>query len=357
MPELNAVEFYSGIGGFHCGVDKFNKTNSTDHAISVTNAYDINDNCNRNYRHNFLDTTVSARPIDCMTIEDFHSLSPDIVLMSPPCQPYTRQGNQKDHEDHRAKSFTHLLEKVWGNKKCRKPKYMILENVKGFDVSVTHDMLIKFLKENGYRYFEFLLSPIHLGIPYQRLRYFLVAIHEPTETEVPDIASFPVLRQNQLDADECDDGPSGKRHCLMQRKLSEYLHADAENVDLDEFLAKSEQAKKYLDALDIVDTRSSKTMCFTKAYSRFMKGTGSLINMTPRPDQTDEQERDRARDQRDISNYTLRYFTPREIARLHGFPDSYKFIPSLTKKQQYQMLGNSLSADVIEYLLTFLFST
>jgi len=110
--------------------------------------------------------------------------------------------------------------------------------------------------------------------------------------------------------------------------------------------------------VDIVDTRSVKTMCFTKAYTRFMKGTGSLVNMiTPLPEQTDEQERNPERLPRKSENYMLRFFTPEEILSLHGFIHGFEFHPETTKKQKYQMLGNSLSSDLIEYLLTFLFSS
>lgn len=52
--------------------------------------------------------------------------------MSPPCQPYTRIGLQQGSVDARAKSFLHLL-KVLGEME-NKPKYILVENVKGFEV-------------------------------------------------------------------------------------------------------------------------------------------------------------------------------------------------------------------------------
>lgn len=54
--------------------------------------------------------------------------------MSPPCQPYTRIGLQQGSVDARAKSFLHLL-KVLGEMK-NKPKYILVENVKGFEVKL-----------------------------------------------------------------------------------------------------------------------------------------------------------------------------------------------------------------------------
>lgn len=50
----------------------------------------------------------------------------------------------------------------------------------------------------------------------------------------------------------------------------------------------------------------------------------------------------------------LRYFTPREVANLHSFPSSFSFPPHVTTKQQYALLGNSLSVAVVADLLTYL---
>lgn len=50
----------------------------------------------------------------------------------------------------------------------------------------------------------------------------------------------------------------------------------------------------------------------------------------------------------------LRYFTPREVANLHSFPGNFSFPPHVTIKQQYALLGNSLSVAVVADLLTYL---
>ena len=50
----------------------------------------------------------------------------------------------------------------------------------------------------------------------------------------------------------------------------------------------------------------------------------------------------------------LRYFTPGEVARLHSFPASFSFPGSTTRRQQYALLGNSLSVRVVSTLLRHL---
>jgi tRNA (cytosine38-C5)-methyltransferase len=48
------------------------------------------------------------------------------------------------------------------------------------------------------------------------------------------------------------------------------------------------------------------------------------------------------------------YFTPDEVARLHGFPASFSFPESVTRLQRYALLGNSLSVDCVAPLLRHL---
>lgn len=55
-----------------------------------------------------------------------------------------------------------------------------------------------------------------------------------------------------------------------------------------------------------------------------------------------------------LEGLQLRYFTPREIANLHSFPASFSFPMHVTRRQQYALLGNSLSAAVVADLLTYL---
>ena len=56
-----------------------------------------------------------------------------------------------------------------------------------------------------------------------------------------------------------------------------------------------------------------------------------------------------------LDRLVLRYFTPREVANLHSFPQSFGFPDQVTKKQRYSLLGNSLSVAVVTHLLEYLF--
>jgi tRNA (cytosine38-C5)-methyltransferase len=55
-----------------------------------------------------------------------------------------------------------------------------------------------------------------------------------------------------------------------------------------------------------------------------------------------------------LSTLKLRYFTPREVANLLCFPQYFEFPDSLSDKQKYRLLGNSLNVQVVTKLLRIL---
>ena len=55
-----------------------------------------------------------------------------------------------------------------------------------------------------------------------------------------------------------------------------------------------------------------------------------------------------------LEGLQLRYFAPREVAKFHSFPDSFSFPAHVTRRQQYALLGNSLSVAVVADLLTYM---
>ncbi|NXT02156.1 TRDMT methyltransferase, partial [Jacana jacana] len=86
---------------------------------------------------------------------------------------FLRIGLQGDVSDPRTKSFLYILNILPRLQKL--PKYLLVENVKGFESSSARNELLRTLETCGFKYQEFLLSPTCLGIPNSRLRYFLIA--------------------------------------------------------------------------------------------------------------------------------------------------------------------------------------
>lgn len=143
----------------------------------VVAAVEINPVANSIYQHNFPYTQLIEANIEGLTADDINKLDVNTILMSPPCQPFTRNGLQKDVNDPRTASFVHLLELL--------PQLdidnILIENVKGFETSQMREMLIKALLKCDFCYQEFILNPNQFGVPNSRTRYYCLAKKKPSK--------------------------------------------------------------------------------------------------------------------------------------------------------------------------------
>lgn len=139
--------------------------------------------------------------------------------------------------------------------------------------------------------------------------------------------------------------------------LSHYLDAE---IDLPEFLLADKVLKKYHMLLDIVNCQSQRSCCFTKGYAHYVEGTGSVVQHNNQVDMSEIYSKVQSLNDDDslrielLQQLELRYFSPREVARLMCFPPWFTFPPTTTKKQRYKLLGNSINVLVVASLLTVL---
>lgn len=145
------------------------------------------------------------------------------------------------------------------------------------------------------------------------------------------------------------------------RKIDDYLEEGKDDNYFEKYLLPAKVLSKFALLLDIVNRESERSCCFTKAYGHYAEGTGSVLKMADIDDaEIFERYRDATDDQSKsalLSVLKLRYFTPREVANLHGFPSDFCFPSSVSVKQQYRLLGNSLNVHVVTELLNCLFQS
>lgn len=263
---------------------------------------------------------------------------------------------KKDKEDPRSSSLFHILQLI---PRLKTLKFILLENVQGFETSDVRDEVLRTLNESEFIYQEFLLNPVQFGIPNSRLRYYLLAKKKPERFcfQVKDaiMEELPQL---------CDNVENELKEIVWEYKKAASSFCFIENV-LDNgnvTLVPDKILQKYGKILDVVTSNSTRSCCFTKAYTHYIEGTGSVF-CPEDPElvaQIYEQLKDVPKEKEEyltlLKKLNLRFFTPREVARLMCFPSDFLFPDSLTNKQKYRVLGNSINVHVVALLTRILVS-
>uniref|UniRef100_UPI001A98BAE9 tRNA (cytosine(38)-C(5))-methyltransferase-like n=1 Tax=Gasterosteus aculeatus aculeatus TaxID=481459 RepID=UPI001A98BAE9 len=144
---------------------------------------------------------------------------------------------------------------------------------------------------------------------------------------------------------------------LSVRRIRDFLEPPGD-VNMEHYLLPPGTLLRYSLLLDIVQPTCRTSVCFTKGYGRYVEGTGSVLQCCVETEMEsvfaglDQMSEDDKLQQ--LLKLKLRYFSPREVANLMGFPQSFSFPQQISTKQQYRVLGNSLNVVVVARLLRLL---
>jgi len=261
---------------------------------TVAAAYDISPNANAAYLLNH-GCAPRVQELARVKAERIRALGADTWLLSPPCQPFCRMGKGQGLADRRSQAFLHLMEVLLE----APPERLVLENVAGFLGSPAHALLSARLAHLGLTQITYQLCPSSFGLPNLRPRVFVLAARRALPLlPVPSLAPEPVARF--LDAEE----------------------------DPALYLAPA-VLERHGPGLDLVGADARRTACFIGGYGQRLVGSGSFLK-TARG---------------------VRRFSPAEVARLLGLPDSFRFPPEATLEQRYRLLGNGLSQPVARWVV------
>ncbi|KAF8927188.1 tRNA (cytosine-5-)-methyltransferase [Haplosporangium gracile] len=324
--QFRVLEFYSGIGGMHYAFDR------SGHKGEILKAFDINTTANEVYAHNHGKKQLAQRNIEAVPMEFYDKQQADVWLMSPPCQPYTRTGNQEGSKDTRAKSFLYLMDIL--PKMEHPPNYILLENVKGFEESDSRDLLVEALATAGYEFQELLITPLQIGIPNSRMRYYCLArktgtvggfVHPVTGTLIGYIPSTDSSNDDEQKVAQDKDFVDGRRQgdlsglstpvaakkqrtgiststvtkegdaaakpdedalladpmlALKIDTLEQYIDfTDMSDERMERYMIPDKTLLKYGRLFDIVKSSTRRSCCFTKGYYHFVESTGSIYQM------------------------------------------------------------------------------
>jgi len=238
----------------------------------------------------------------CGTSADF-----DLLVGGFPCQSYSMAGNRKGIEDERGQ----LIYDVFRILKECKPKYFLLENVKGLlsiDKGETFKNILKDLVDCGYIVNWKVINSALMTAQNRQRVYIIGSLEDKIEIEDPEDKGI------YLKDIVNDWGKNGIVYSCAQRGRN---IVDGKRKDCKG--AKTEQR------LETSYSEKANTLTTVQKDSMLLK------------------------------DYVVRKLTPIECCRLQGFPDNY-FIDQdgnkiVSNTQAYKALGNSFTVPVIKHLI------
>lgn len=355
---LRVLELFSGIGGMHYALEgnfikiyiivfniSYNALTFSASGLSgeVVAAIDINTTANLVYQYNHPEINILNKNIQKIAPNQILKMNVNTILMSPPCQPFTRVGNKKDVDDARSNALVHICNIL---PELTTIDFILMENVKGFETSQARDLYIEALKQSKFEYQEFLLSPTEIGVPNTRYRYYCLARkNRPFSFKTDSILERLPNRTEDI---ECPT-------------IEEALPSLNEDMDTSKFLLSDDILSRRARLLDITHSTSTNTRCFTKAYTHYAEGTGSIYCPVSEKQLNDVfndiQNEAISPDEQlaKLKTLRLRYFTPAEVAKLMSFPETFTFPHETSNKQRYRVLGNSINVAVVGKLIEILY--
>ena len=300
MDKLRLIDLYAGIGGIRLGFEKFN-------CASVFSS-EWDKFAQLTYQKNFGDKPYG----DITKISENDVPKFDILLAGFPCQPFSQAGKKMGFSDIRGTAFFDIMRIA----NHHKPKVLFLENVKhfkGHDKGRTLKTVLENLEDSGYLVKYQVLNAKDFGVPQNRERIYIIAFNK-NKVGINNFNSFEFPNKSN-----------------KKTKLGDILE---KNVD-----------KKYTISDKIWESHQTR-----KKRNREMgRGFGySLFNENSEYSSTISARyyKDGAEILIAQKNKNPRKLTPREAARLQGFPESFKIPVSDT--QAYKQFGNSVAVPVIK---------
>ena len=310
--KYSMIDLFAGIGGTRLGFVLSNK-------VKVVFTSEINKYSIKTYKANFGEDPKHPIFGDITKLSDKISIEKnipnhDILVGGFPCQPFSMAGLKKGFDDIRGTLFFNIAQII----KVKRPKAILLENVKNLlnhDKGNTYKVIYKTLTDLGYQVYEKVLAARDFGVPQNRERIYIVCF-DRKQIKNSNLFSFPTP-QNRV-------------------------------VNLGTILESKSDLKRYDDKYTISDKLWEGHKRRKQANKQAGKGFGyGLFNENSPYTNTLS-----ARYYRDGSEILIeqkgknpRKITPREAARLQGFPDN--FLIPVSDTQAYKQFGNSVAVPVI----------
>jgi len=234
----------------------------------------------------------------------------DLYVCGFPCQPFSQAGNRKGFDDNRGNVFFSCLDVI----KNKKPKYFILENVKGLlwhDKRKTWNRILEELELLvEYNVDWKVLNTRDYGIPQNRERIFIVGIKKDVGYPLKVFKCFSCghkkhMNDIKLYIDDTDCKFDTIRPDVIKSDMLNKIPTDAKFIDFSFKKHHYPNSNKYCPCI----SADSRMWCVPKH----------------------------------------RYANIKELLSLQGFPTNFKQVVSRT--QMKKQIGNSMSVNVLKCML------
>ncbi|MEN9407838.1 MAG: cytosine-specific methyltransferase, related to HhaI [Candidatus Parcubacteria bacterium] len=308
------IDLFAGIGGFRIALDKHGGR------CVFSSEWDVHSQ--KTYSTNFGEIPHG----DITKIKEADIPPHDVLCAGFPCQAFSISGKRQGFNDTRGTLFRDIARIA----KHHKPKVLFLENVKNIlkhDNGNTITVIKNTLVELGYTPFIKMLRSSDFGVPQARERVYFIAFRNDLGVTEFD---FPTGTAAAKVVDDILESEPVKISCYIDRKDIVIKKVNPEVID----------KRKPLQIGIINKGGQGERIYSTKAagitLSAYGGGAASKTGAY-------------------LVNGKIRKLTPRECARMQGFPE--KYIIPVPDNVAYKQFGDSVSVPVLEAIFSRILET
>lgn len=303
---MKFIDLCAGIGGFRLAFEKIQ--------AQCVLTCEIDKFAQKTYNENFIDNLFESdiTKINEKNIPDF-----DILCAGFPCQAFSLAGKQKGFSDTRGTIFFDIHRIL----KEKRPDFFLLENVKNLkshDKGNTFLTICNSLDDINYWHKTFLINSQYY-VPQKRERIYIVGLDKNKYSEEDFLILVEIIENNY-----------NKQKQKKQRNFFDILDKNNTSFTLSD--------KLWLFLQNHAKAHASKGNGF--GYNLMTKDINVSRTLTAR------YYKDGSEILIEQKDKNPRKLSPRECARLMGYPDNFKIPVSNT--QAYKQFGNSVVVPVIE---------
>ena len=302
------IDLFAGIGGFHYALSSY--------GAECLYASEWDRSAQETYFENF-----GIMPSGDITKIAAEEIPPhDILCGGFPCQAFSVSGKRLGFEDTRGTLFFDIARIV----KHNNPKVVFMENVKNLvqhDKGRTFKVVHNTMEELGYTMFSQVLNSGDFGIPQHRERIYMVCFRN----DVLNGRTFSFPQVNK---------PSALKN-LLEKKPNNAKVIARDDIQIYKDNVDDGRIPNRPIQIGIVNKGGQGERIYDPCghaitLSAYGGGAGAKTGLY-------------------LIDGVVRKLSPRECARLQGFPDDFIIHPNL--QQAYKQFGNSVTINVLQYIV------